>query len=217
MRGSLLLFAVLAAGCSASADANPRSANPYERYLGAVALGVSRDAIDERRVIRQLSDLDPLARTGAIVALGDIGKRENVRAIAALLQFACRDHAEVISAGPGACGRCQKPLERATPNLAFVRTDAVRTLARLGGDEAQAAVLAALAKDEAIEVRRTAAHVASAFGAERPVLEALVAAMADPSAGVAYASHRSLAALSKREDLPRDAASWRTWLDSQPK
>ncbi len=212
------IIALLAVGCGGSATPNCKSGDPYERYLGAVTLGSTGDKNDAYQACRLIQDPDPLARDGAVIAMGEIGDPGNVPRVAATLKLSCPVHPELLADVPGICAKCGKrPLERAVPNNAMVRTDAVRALARLGGGEAQASVLVALAKDESVDVRRTAAHVAAKFGSNRAVLEALVEAMGDPSAGVVYAAHGALVALTKQDKTAREKLAWRAWLDAQPK
>ena len=180
------------AACSGQDSASWRSSDPYERYLGALELSERRDPVDVNRTVRQLRDLDPLARDGAIVALGEIGDPAHVAAVAATL--------------------VPSPV-----NTEILRADAVVALCRMKGEEARAAVLKALAEDASMHVRRTAAHAVAAFGGERPVLEALVAAMSDARVPVSYAAHQSLVVVTQDPTLPRDAARCKAWLAAKEK
>jgi HEAT repeat protein len=192
MKFAVAPLLLLLAACGSQEMAGWRSADPYERYLGALALSERRDAVDVNRAVTQLRDLEPLARDGAIVALGEIGDPEHAAAVAAALV-------------PSAV------------NTEVVRADAVLALCRMKGEVAQAAVIKALAEDASMHVRRTAAHAVASFGPERPVLAALVAAMSDPRAPVAYAARKSLGAVANDPALPQDAAGCKAWLDRQPK
>ncbi len=202
MKKAAFLLVLAAAGCS-SAVADRRSSDPYERYLGALAMGAMRDPIDVNRLLGQLKDPDPLARSGAVVALGEIGDPAHASA--------------VVETMAAAVPKDLKPEEREPAANVHVRLDAVIALSRMGGEVAQAAVLQAARKDVSADVRRAAVLATPKFGERREVLAALVDALGDPSAGVVFGAYRLLMQISHRSDLPRAKEPWRAWLETLPK
>src|SRR5262245_41805796 len=61
---------LLLAACSGP-EANPKSPDPYERYLGVRELGETAGSRD--RIRELLKDRHPLVVVGALEALGDLG------------------------------------------------------------------------------------------------------------------------------------------------
>lgn len=216
---TLFLAALAVAGCSSAPKPDPKSMEPYERYLGALELSRSGDPVDERELVRLLDDPDPLARDGAVVALGRLAKPEHVPLLIDALfekveeEFACRTHPEIVGKVPGACRICGAELQRreATRNTTLVRADACRALAGLRDPRAARPMLSVLSGDTSLEVRRVAALALEAFADQRPVLEGLVEAVGDPHVPVAHNAWLTLRKLSG-VDLPRNADAWRSWL-----
>ena len=101
--------AILAAsaGCS-FVDENPRSADPYERYLGALRLVEEGDPVEMRYLFSMLRDPNPLALDGAVIAIGEMGEPEHAGDLAA-----------VLTPGP----------DRKEATTPMVRSDACRALA----------------------------------------------------------------------------------------
>jgi len=176
-RFSIAAF-ILFAGCAGGPSPDLNSRDPYDRYLGALAAVSSRSAADWPKVEALLRDPDPLARTGAVVAVMQSGRPE----ILALLTPMLSDP------DPG------------------VRSEAIRAVASLKNPASVAPLAAALAKDPAVETRRTAAIGLGAFPDAPEVRAALLAAMSDGAAGVAYNAYRSLIRVTGRENLPRSRA-----------
>ncbi|MBI2932672.1 MAG: HEAT repeat domain-containing protein [Planctomycetes bacterium] len=195
VRCAVLSMFVVAA-CSNGPTANTKSLDAYERYLGALELAEGGDPIDARDLLGLLADPDPLARDGAVVALGLLGDSQHTSAVINMLYERVEADGQV----------------RNTP---LVRADACRTLARLRDERAVPALLNVLKGDTDEGVRRTAALALESF-ADRPgVVEALVDAMGDSGVSVAHDAHGVLARVSGRDDLPRDPAAWREWLKSR--
>lgn len=191
MRRVWLLAAALA-GCGTQAMPNVRSADPYERYLGGVAVGEHGDPADVRLLDRLMADPHPLARDGGVLGMS-------------------------LSGAPDAAARIARVLDASDPsNTPMVRSGACRVLGELGGDEARDALLKALGSDPSHDVRRTAVHALTRWGNEAAVRDALIAALADPRTGVAHAAWESLMDATGRRDLPRSMAAWREAFKTQP-
>ena len=172
-------FLAFVAGCGSGPVPNLDSGDPYERYLGALEAAHSDDAEEMKRVEAMLKDPDPLARIGAVVAFG---------------------HAQT----PGSLALLTGMLSDPDPG---VRTEAVRAIARFHDLSSIEPLVKVMKSDASVEPRRTAARELSLYPDSAPLREALLAAMSDPAAGVAYNAHRSLTRITGKEDLPRDRAA----------
>jgi len=184
------------AACDSVAMPDPRSADPYERYLGALQISDERDIADVRYLYSMMDDPDPLARDGAVLALGEIPVDEHV----GLLK-------EALTAGTGPYAA----------NTTIVRSDACRSLARLGGRDAISALLRALEWDEAADVRRTAALALASLPIGRAELPVLIKAVGDPSAGVSFCAVRTLEGVTGIRNIGRNRAGWQSWYDRTSK
>jgi HEAT repeat protein len=178
MKRALSLCVLALAACSASAVPNLDSPDPYERYLGALEAADEGDAEAMKRVEAQLKDKDPLARTGAVVALARRKPPHALHLLVGMLNDAD----------------------------ASVRTEAVRVVAEFRDPGTIPAIATILDKDPALETRRVAALALGSFP-DSPALRAiLLDAFSDPAAGVAYNAHSSLVRITGRSDLPRGRA-----------
>ncbi|HEY3225461.1 MAG TPA: HEAT repeat domain-containing protein [Planctomycetota bacterium] len=175
MRRLLLVLAATLASCSSAPSPDLASSDPYERYLGALEAAASGDAAEQRKVEALLRDPDPLARTGAVVAIAASRRSEALGLLTPMLS----------DPEPG------------------VRSEAIRAVAALKNPVSVAPLAALLASDPVVESRRTAAIGLGSFPDAPEVRAALLAAMADKEAGVAYNAYRSLIRVTGREDLPR--------------
>ncbi len=173
--GILLLFA---ASCSGP-DPDPRSGNPYERYLGIRNLAPRHDAEAVAQVIAALYDPHYLVVIGAIEALAENGSDGNSSRIAGM---AGHDHPRV-------------------------RAAVCDALAALGNDKTVPAILDTL-KDREASVRRASAKALASFGNHPDALRALAGAVGDRDASVSFTAHQSLRTLTGREDIPREKAAW---------
>jgi HEAT repeat protein len=175
MRRLLPVVASILASCGSGPSPDLESQDPYERYLGA--LQAARGAPEESlpKLERLLRDPDPFARIGAVVALVQSRRPEAARLLAPAL---------------------------VDPDLG-VRAEAARAAGEVKDPALLPALLAILSTDAHAEPRRTAALALEAFGNQPEVRGALLTALADPAAGVAFNAHRSLCRITGRADLPR--------------
>ncbi len=179
LRKTRVICLVLLASCSSGPVPNLESGDPYERYLGALEAAESGEPGSMKKVEALLKDPDPLARTGAVVALS----------------WARPD---------GALKQLTGMLSDAEPG---VRTEAVRAVAEFKDPSSVEPLVKVLANDTSVEVRRTAALALGSFPDNPSLRAALLAAFSDPAAGVAYNAYRSLARVTHRADLPRTRAA----------
>jgi len=182
MRRTISLASLLfLAACSSAPVPNLDSKDPYERYLGALEASEESDAESLKRIEALLKDPDPLARTGAVVALTKRQPRP-----------------------PGALAQLIGMLGDADSS---VRIEAIRSLADFKEPSSVEPIVKVLAFDAAVEARRVAALELGVFPDSPSLRTALLEAFSDPAAGVAYNAHRSLVRLTGRKDLPRARAA----------
>ena len=172
---ALLLALAALPGCGSSAQPDLESSDPYERYLGALEAAEGEPKEFLPKLERLLKDPDPLARTGAVVALVQSRRPEAARLVALAL---------------------------ADPDLG-VRAEAARAAGEFKDPTLLPALLGILSTDAHAEPRRVAALALEAYGNLPEVRAGLVEALADPAAGVAFNAHRSLCRITGRADLPR--------------
>lgn len=165
---------------------DPQSADAYERYLGVVELGDAPTPENIQLVLKRLNDSSPLVREGCLIALRKFGKPE------LSIQAA----------------------ERVEDSHPFVRQRAIEVSAAFVSEAALPKIKEALREDPDTAVKRTAARALRQYGNRRDVIEALVDALADPEAGVAYNAYLSLTALTG-ETLPQEKAAWEKKLKGQ--
>lgn len=166
-------------GACCGPEADTKSAAPYERYLGVRELGERSDAESVAAIVKLLDDPHFLVVTGALEALGDIGRKEFLQHVAPRVKHA-------------------HPMTRAY---------ACATLGRLGNEEAVPALLEGL-KDAEASVRRSAVRALGAFGKRPEVAKALVEAVGEKEPSVALLAHDTLQELTGRRDVARSKEAW---------
>ncbi len=173
-----LVSLVLIASCGSGPVPNLDSADPYERYLGALAAADSRDPEGMKKVEALLKDSDPLARTGAVVAIARARPQGSLVLLIGML----------------------------ADSDSSVRSEAVRAVASFKDPSSVEPLAKVLAQDASVDTRRAAALALGGY-ADSPALRAvLLAALSDLEAGVAYNAYRSLVRVTGRTDLPRARA-----------
>jgi HEAT repeat protein len=171
-----LLLALAACG---GPEADVRSRDPYERYLGVREAGDDRSAASVAEIVRLLDDEHALVVTGALEALAAIGDK-------AFLQHAA------------------SKIKHPNP---MVRSQACATIAAIRNEEGTAALLEAL-KDEDPAVRRASVKALAAFGGRTDVKRVLAETVGDKDASVAYMAHLKLREITGRNDVPRSREAW---------
>ena len=171
-----LVLACFLTGCPSTPRANLDSGDPYERYLGALEAEKYRDPQALKRTEEMLKDPDPLARTGAVVALSQVRQPHVLKLLTGMLS---------------------------DPD-ASVRAEAVRAVAGFKEAASVTDLANVLATDRDVEPRRVAALALGTFPDGPAVRSALLEAFSDSASGVAYNAYQSLVRLTGRTDLPRD-------------
>jgi HEAT repeat protein len=179
--GPALLF--LSACCGLEPD--PRSRDPYARYLGVKELGERRDAASVAEIVRLLEDPHYLVVMGAVEALGMIGHKEFIQHVAPQLKH-------------------RHPM---------VRAAACVILAALRNEEAVPAVIESL-QDPDAGVRRSAVKSLPRFGRRPDVTGALAQAVGDKDPGVSLLAHEALQGLTGMSDVERKPDAWTRALKS---
>ncbi|MBI2900760.1 MAG: HEAT repeat domain-containing protein [Planctomycetes bacterium] len=189
MRGFPILL--LLAACSSGPEPDVKSPYPYGRYLGALKLAEHPNASNVRTLVAMLEDPDHLARSGAVVALAQIGRPEFAQHLI-------------------------PRLDPKTETSAMVRGDVCLALARLKNPAAIDPLLAALQSDPESVVRREAGKTLPAFGKKPAILRGLSAAVADPDVGVAWRAHVSLQELTGAKAVAMTREAWDAWIKDHP-
>jgi HEAT repeat protein len=170
----------LLASCSGP-EANTRSKDPYDRYLGVREIGQARDVASEPELVRLLDDPHYLVVTGVLESMAEIGRKE-------YLPYA---------------------LPRLKVGHPMVRAQACATVAAVGGAEGLEPVLSVLKDDSEASVRRAAVKaLAFRYGTLARAREALVEAVGDRDASLSLMAHERLRELTGRTDLPRTKEAW---------
>jgi HEAT repeat protein len=169
---------LLLAACSGP-EADLKSPDPYERFLGVRELEGHRDAASLSEIVKRLEDPHYLVIAGAITTLAEMGDKEFLQHLAPLLQHG-------------------HPL---------VRRRACEGIGRLGNPLGVAYLLKAL-EDPESQVRRGAVKALGAFKDAPEARRGLVAAVADKDPGVALVAHESLQRVTGRTDVPRSREAW---------
>jgi HEAT repeat protein len=185
-------IALLIVGCSDAPNPDLNSTNPHARFLGALE---KADRSQDADTIKTLVDMagkdpDPLARSGAITALGVIGR-------------------------PGIAQHLI-PIAVNAKEERMVRTDAIITLAKLKDPQALPALLDLLKGEPDMSLRREAAKALPAFGKKPEILAALLEALDAKDPSVAYRAHLSLTELTGLKDVARTRAAWDEALKKNP-
>jgi HEAT repeat protein len=182
MRALLLTLAafVAASGCGGP-EANPKSTDAYERYLGLrEELAGRSDPEAMAEIVRLLEDRHPLVAVGALEALEE-------RADPAFLQHAATG------------------LKHPVP---LVREYACRLAGALRRPEGVPVLVGAL-KDPEPSVRRAALKALAKHGADAVVLKPLVEAVGDKDPSVSWTAHDLLLELTKKPEIERRVEAWR--------
>jgi len=171
---------LLLVSCSGP-EADTKSKDPYERYLGLRVILEERDASSEPEVIRLIDDPSYLVVTGALEVMANFGRKEYLPYV----------------------------LPRLKAEHPMVRAQACETAAVVGGPEGMTAVMGVLRTDADPAVRRAAVKVLAArFGKSPEVRTLLVETVGDKDPGVSYNAHERLAELTQRWDIPRTKEAW---------
>jgi HEAT repeat protein len=182
MRAFLLSLtaAVAASGCGGP-EANTRSTDAYERYLGLrEGLSGRHDPEAMAEVVRLLEDRHPLVAVGALEALEERG-----------------DPAFLQHASTG--------LKHPAP---LVREYACRLVGALRRPEG-VPILVGVLKDPEASVRRAALKALAKHGADPVVLKPLAEAVGDKDPSVSWTAHELLQELTKKPEVDRRAEAWR--------
>lgn len=178
----LLLFA----SCGGP-EANTRSKDPYDRYLGAREIGTARDVASEPELVRLLDDPHYLVVTGVLESMAEIGRREYL---------------------PYALPKLQAR-EKDRENPPMVRAQACATVAAVGGAEGLEPVVASLKDDPDPGVRRAAVKALAAhYGKVPRAREVLAETVGDKDPSLSLMAHQKLRELTGREDVPRSKEAW---------
>jgi HEAT repeat protein len=186
LRRSCVLLLLSACG---GPEADTRSKDPYERYLGLREIADARDTSSEPEVVRLVDDPHYLVVTGALEVMAAFGRKEYLPYALPKLEV--------------------KEKDRERENHPMVRSQACTTVAVCGGPEGLGPVLGVLAADPDPTVRRAAVKVLAArYGKDPRVLQALVAAVGEKDPGLSFMAHQKLCELTGRKDIPRSRDAW---------
>ena len=169
---------LLLAACSGP-DADLRSPDPYERFLGVRELEGRRDAASLSEIVKRLEDPHYLVIAGAITTLAELGDKAFLQHLAPLVQ-----HPHPI-----------------------VRRRACEGIGRLGHPDGATYLLKAL-EDPDSQVRRGAVKGLAAFKDAPEARRGLAAAAGDKDPGVALVAHEALQEITGRTDVPRSREAW---------
>jgi HEAT repeat protein len=172
------VLALFLAACSGS-EANVKSADPYERYLGVKELAVVRTEAAAAVIVQLLADPHYLVVLGALEAIATRHDPAFFQHVPPLLKHA-------------------HPL---------VRGQACITLGALGDVQAGPVLVQTLADPEAT-VRREAVKALARLGKRPEVLAALVGAVGDRDPSVSLTAHEKLQELTGLADVARRKDAW---------
>ena len=178
MRTPLWLLPLLLASCSGP-EANLKSEDPYERFLGVRELVDRTDAEAIGTLVRSLEDPHYLVVIGAIDVLAAHERPELVQHFVPKL-------------------RHKHPM---------VRQSACAAIARVHGEEGVPGVIE-LAKDPDFMVRRSALKSLAEFPRRPDALRAMVEAVGDKDPGVSYMAHKLLSQRTNRTDVKQTKEAW---------
>ncbi len=175
----LLLAAAAACG---GPEANPKSTDAYERYLGvAEQLGTRPDAAGMADLVGLLNDPHYLVVVGVLEVLESIG-----------------DPAFLQHAATG--------LQHKHP---MVRHYACRLIATLRQPDGAALLAGVLKKDPEPSVRRAAIKGLVRYGKDPVILAPLVEAVGDKDLSVSVCAHEALETLTEKKGVGRRTEEWR--------
>ena len=178
MRSPFWLLPLLLAACSGP-DANVKSEDPYERFLGERELVGRTDAESIGQLVKLLEDPHYLVVIGAIDVLASHERPEFLQHFVPKLKH-------------------KHPM---------VRQSACDAIARVHGDEGVPGVIEAV-KDPDPMVRRSALKALAEFPRRPDATRAMVEAVGDKDPGVSYMAHRLLSERTKRTDVKQTKEAW---------
>lgn len=189
-----ILAALLLAACSGP-EPNVRSADPYERYLGAKELAGNGAAEGRmREIVALLEDKHPLAVLGALEALAAIGEPNALQHLPPLVKH---PHSLVRGQVCATVAALKNP-----DGIALVLEAYKGSVARRQEPSKEAS------RDGEALVAREAVKALAAFGPRPEVLRALAEDVGDKDASVSFMAHEKLQELTGRKDVPRSKAAW---------
>jgi len=177
MRALLWPALLLLAACGGP-EANLKSQDPYERFLGEKELFERSDAVAMADIVACLEDPHFLVVTGALEHLAHLKRPEFLQHFVPKLKH-------------------KHPL---------VRQAACAGIAALHSEEGVLPLIETL-KDPDPAVRRSALKALSTFHI-RGSQKAIVEAVADKDPSVSYMAHRLLSERTKRTDVPQTRDDW---------
>ncbi|MBI3857329.1 MAG: HEAT repeat domain-containing protein [Planctomycetes bacterium] len=178
MRSLFWSSLLLLAACGGP-EANVKSQDPYERFLGERELVGRTDAAAMTQLVGFLEDPHYLVVTGAIEILAGQGRPEFIQHFVPKLKH-------------------KHPL---------VRQAACEAIATIHGEEGIPG-LVETAKDPEPGVRRSALRSLSQFPSRPESLRTLVDAVADKEPSVSYLAHRLLCERTGRKDVKQTKEAW---------
>jgi HEAT repeat protein len=179
MRHSPVWIGLLLLSACGGPEANVRSADPYERFLGVRANEGRRDAPAVAEVVHLLEDPHYLVVAGALSTLAEMGQPEFLQHAAPLTQH-------------------KHPM---------VRREACATIARIRNPLGVPFLLKAV-EDPDAWVRRGAVKALGAFPQVPDARTGLLKAFEDKEAGVVMTAHETLQAVTGRLDVARTREAW---------
>jgi len=178
MRTPVCLLTLLLTACSGP-EANIKSGDPYERFLGERELVGATDAESIGQLVKLLDDEHYLVAVGAIEVLAGLERPE--------LQ--------------------QHFVPKLKHKHPMVRQAACAAIARVHGEEGVPGVIEAV-KDPEPAVRRSALKALAQFPRRPDALRSMVEAVADKDPGVSYMAHRLLSERTSRTDVKQTKEAW---------
>ena len=160
-------------------EANIHSKDPYEKYLGEKELVGRSDAESMAELVKLLEDPHFLVVVGALEVL------------------ASRERPEFL----------QHLVPKLKHKHPFVRQTACTAIVTIHNDEGVPHLIQVL-QDPDIAVRRSAVQALGAFPQKREALGAIADAVADKDPSVSYMAHRTLCAVTRREDVLQSKDAW---------
>lgn len=178
MRAPFWLALLLLTACGGP-EANVKSQDPYERFLGERELLGRTDAEAIAQLVALLDDPHYLVVTGAIDVLAGLGRPEFLQHFVPKLKH-------------------KHP---------FIRQAACEAVAKIRNDEGVPGLAEAL-KDPDPAVRRSAVKSLATFLPRPAAARGLVDAVADKDPGVSYRAHVLLGEWTQRTDVKRSKEAW---------
>ena len=178
MRSAFWLLLLLPAACSGP-EANVKSEDPYERFLGEQELAGRTDAEAIGQLVKMLEDPHYLVVVGAIDVLAGYQRPEFLQHFVPKLKH----------------------------KHSMVRQAACAAIAKVHGDEGVPGVIE-LTKDPDGMVRRSALKTLAAFPRRPDATRAMVDAVADKDPGVSYMAHKLLSERTHRTDVKQSKEAW---------